>query len=488
MHPSFLISVILLLSVAISATAQQCSNGTVRFGSQCIRCPPGTQLDIPCQPCFIYQISTEFNSRDCTYCPEGQRPDPTKTRCIPDGCPPGSSVSERNEMQGNFVQEIEGALEDCYSCPFNEYRNSTMERCEECPGLSSILALDDRSGCRNCQPGEFLEIDPDEFRFCFNCPPGLTTFGLDETECVSENGPIECNDANSFVNVNGECTSCEVNQFRNITLNQCQDCPEFFSSAGGTQSFCQREFRRVLKCPKNTRWTAAGCQCNGNKRLVNGVCRSCPRGKESAVLHRCIQCDVTEFSNDDTSRCEKCPEGTYSGSTRGRRCVPLPKCPPGLELPAPGEDSVSYFGPAKCISSRTLCPRGLRRRALAGREGEKKALCENKMGHVVCPPSMVFNRVNRCIMCRKGFRLRKSKNSNRLQCVKCGPNSFSRGGLSRTCKPCKNGFTDFRRIDCICANGNVIDENGQCVPCEKPESELTRKTAPAGCFFLDRFF
>lgn len=318
---------------------------------------------------------------------------------------------------------------------------------------------------------------------------------------------------------------CEAGHF--VKDNVCTECP------AGTYQF-NTNANRCIKCPVGTFSVSPGAtdrvlcrRCHPGtfqNRMGASFCKPCKAGSDSrAGASQCVKCDRPGvFIDRDSSRCIRCPIGTYSDGSNPRECTSCgllsispwrsksnsdcSTCPPGtfftisghyppkmVCLPChagfyndgtfsfcrrcPGGFEARMRGATECDP----CPRGYARpfatvssvlaceRCADGfnTSGTGNVLCRRDGGG--CPLNTFVAKNGDCLRCPVGYILNKSKG----RCEPCGFGSISPGGLATTCTQCEQE-TDDNRSKCRCRGGYFFaSPNGPCIPCPAGTSKIS---------------
>merc|ERR1712072_1601728 len=418
-----------------------CNAGQFVDGNGCSDCPAGTfQPDIgstatKCQQCLVGEISGE-RAGTCLACPPGETTSgPGSTECVPVICAAGFLVDGDDCLKcipGTFQPDNESTATECPQCPVGETSGNGASACDACPagqttsGPGSTKCVDITcpageelvisGGSASCVPitcnaGQFVDGNG-----CADCPEGFTSEGGTATECT----PITC-DAGQFFD-GSECTDCAANTFQpdnGSSATQCQQCP------GGTRTITTGSDCFEFFC-------SAGSFAQGN------ACADCPAGTfqpdtgiATPAATECQLCPVGETSAEGAGACDACPPGQTTSAPGSTECVDI-TCPAGEELVISG-------GSASCVP--ITCNAGQFR-------GDKA--CE------LCPPG----------------EFQPKENFEGTDCEQCPVDTFSSSEGAGACEPCPIGqstATSVGQAECIdfaCPRGFFISEStNKCERC-----------------------
>lgn len=433
-----------------SPQCRKCPVGRVGICGKCVTCPAGTEISreiCACSKCYHgdQTISTE-NSLRCSSCPEGTVPNNERTECT------------RGKCRDGFFTAWYG----CEACSFNNFQRGNMRLCEDCPwGTVPFNKTGPNSRCVPCPAGSFVSAympKSDRRPRCLPCPKGTTTKSAGKFHCRR---PGEKCPADMFEDADGDCSVCDYNHRVDLVTRRCVPCPKNSVSERGI-------FKQCAPCQRFASTDRYGsCACRrGYHEGNDGKCTPCPAGTRTGLLG-CIPCPVGFFSKPLSEVCEECPEGMTTIKEGSSKCV-VAECKKGF---IEARLSRMGFRDGGCISGATGCPEGLR---LAIRGGA--ALCVRKDGTVVCPEGEIFNKRDKCIRCTLGDAL--MKRDGILACRTCPRSAVSPGGLSRSCTPCGNGFTNDEYA-CYCRNNHFINKKGRCTRC--PDQSEARGPNATSC-------
>lgn len=423
-----------------SAKCNPCQKGfTPTKGGKCLRCKPGTFVTpTGCKKCSPDHYNTKFNSYECLQCPHYTTASNDRKKCIKPDCPPGFRAIDSTSK--------------CERCHYYTLPDGSDSECDLCP--KRYYAPDNSSRCSLCPPGTFAEYVTENFEQtqCKNCDQGSNTIGFGKAACKKKG---EACPKGTFLDADGDCDSCTIEEYRNIHENKCKPCPPGQYGHGGLATSCtpclpgqifngffasNPLFNHVCTCPDGT-------------VLKNGRCTPCPKGtfNKGYAMDYCQKCDYNSFADKlGSTTCKKCPKGTSSLPTNGKSCVKLESCPKGFSHP---RDSLEYG----CVSLINGCPMNM---TLKQYGFNNNTVCTRPNGKPWCPPGYAF-RTDRCFSCGEGEYL-KTYSEHYTTCESC--DGFSRGGVSGKCKPCSSGYFG-RDGRCICQGSLYINEYGDCVPC-----------------------
>ncbi len=210
----------------------------------------------------------------------------------------------------------------CSICPPGQSRPKGSEVCVPCgPGSHRTNKTD--VGCALCPEGTFA--DGYGTAICTPCPTGLGTDGkIGQTECTacpigtysdgsSEGGCTPCPaGTNNPFKGNTECYACPAGSFSAEGAWNCKACSAGSFSAAGSPSCSDR-------CPANM-YVDFGIDAT----YGFAGCRSCPPGRWTKDQPVPLDLNSTD---DELCICEKCPEGTWSGSISSSCLAPRFACP-----------------------------------------------------------------------------------------------------------------------------------------------------------------
>lgn len=196
--------------------------------------------------------------------------------------------------------------------------------------------------------------------------------------------------------------------------------------------------------------------------MSDGTCAVCPPGVAKSDFsgpgQGCTRCLFERIApNPGTGDCETCPAGLVSNAEH-TKCV---TCPPGL-VARPPDEPLGWETMQSCVSPRTNCPLGAKRRLNHGRLN----FCQVRNCAVGSWPSYAG-----CRKCEPGFYYKEGKDPRWSQCRRCRVREVSEGGAQRVCDACENGFVRDAKNGsrCVCAGVNASGRGlrwGKCRLCE----------------------
>lgn len=502
-----------LLLISVAAMPDRCPSGTIRVGSNCKPCPPGTYHENPyadtCTPCprgtyFPYiggqgldvclpcpagtfnAIPRATSTAACLKCPPGTDSPPASRRCL--ACLPGtyyepcpsSSQYEPPPFRGvclfcNPGVDFEGACSSdgftnprcvkCRSGTFSSTANALS--CDRCPpGMTSS------PGSSTCRPGPstscgFFRVAGVRTGVCEDCPPGF----IGDSEVGST-----------------KCVPCPVGTFKNESVpGTCQACPAGQNTGISGASFCLPD---RTPCPPNYfRATTGACQhCTKFQRYNRRTnrCMSCPEGSfsDGNLATRCRRCpknmELVESiigrpecrcrpgwgwkEGSEGKKCVKCAKGTAGGGNF--YCLP---CSPGRYAPRRGLERCldcplgtlqPQSGQSRCVSILP-CPKGLIPSLHAG--------CVNPATN--CPPDhdrnvVYFFNLPQCIPdeCPAGTaRIYFDDRMREVSCGTCSPGWRYDASLQQ-CVSCPDNETSKGGLSTVCSECKLgkVFRSGQC--------------------------
>lgn len=454
-----------------SPTCTPCKPGFVSVrAAACVSCPPGTALPLrgtKCRRCSPRYFSSQPNLARCEACPTGTTSNAARTECVPRPCPLGT------EWNGYT----------CIPCPANRYRASGMLSCAPCPLRTVANAR--ATSCVACPPGTSIASMYAETytRYCDTCDGNFTTAAPSKPVCAVPSNPADRKECPKFTfrDADGDCNRCARDEFVKTAADgkrSCTPCPPGTWSPGGFTGAC-------IACGKDQdvlppfsiqslgdsrHITRCGCPAGhvlseAYDRIWNSVdlskvavCEKCPAGTYKSVGElRCEPCGPDEFSSAGAVACQKCPNGTYSLPKFGAACVPFPSCPKGFTVRDPIDG---------CVSGATGCPVGSEFK-FVGSGSFRKGVCVKANGKLACTSGTVYNGVDSCIQCSRGFYLSSEvvestgmngTNVTKWSCEQCRFGTYSDKENSYRCKNCPKGFIGTQDR-CLCDVGFYIDQH-----------------------------
>ena len=159
-----------------------------------------------------------------------------------------------------------------------------------------------------CLPG-YSSQEPGLYSACLPCPAGSYSAGFNSSECQPcAEGIFQASTCKQV------CETCPMNYYSDVRAIVCTSCPQFSSSAPGSQS-------------------RASCVCNTGYELYNAsdgasACRACLPG---TYLRNgtCVHCDENTFTDVKASTtCKSClaQTATYNYPCIGCQCDKGHKC------------------------------------------------------------------------------------------------------------------------------------------------------------------
>lgn len=277
----------------------------------------------------------------------------------------------------------------CNKCPEGTYSNQVGTifswLCELCP--ENHISPEGASNCTPCPTGTVRAT----LNHCGRCPPGTYFVKPDCENCVSSQ------------------VSYKPNQL------YCKDCPNGFKPT---------------------------------PERHNCIKEDCPPGEiyiPSQYICESILCpDPFQYDLPNMQGCGNCPPRSYSDS-RSTRCR---RCPPGTFL---YDDTIGdAFSCERCRNGTITY-------------GHSKSLCRKIGGD--CPNNSFKDADGDCDRCFPN----EYRNMRLKRCVPCPPHTWSRGGVVTKCSVCQPGQDPtfdryWIKTPCTCPEGQV-NRNGKCVKC-----------------------
>lgn len=253
-------------------------------------CPAGQfgNGGISCWPCFFGTIAPKEGQFTCDICPEDQESNSERTACVPKSDP--TPVNPNGCQPGSFLDQGE-----CSSCPVGMISTTVdQEKCTSCPG--SEMPNESQTGCipqskdkptrpidkLPCPAGLFGTGDDD----CTPCPPG---------EISSEPGQLKC-------------TKCDDSEVPNLIRSLC------VPSNGASTSSPPPTTTTTENPAATTTETTATPDANG---IV-----PCPPGTFGGGNGSCWQCFFGTVSPGGQQTCDECNPETEESNSERTACIP----------------------------------------------------------------------------------------------------------------------------------------------------------------------
>ncbi|KAL4708360.1 hypothetical protein ACJJTC_019596, partial [Scirpophaga incertulas] len=411
------------------------NNGNCVPWDKCPQCPPNQQYD-PCDdPC---------NRRACNF-------DPTLVRCPLPPMLGDSRCIARCRCKDGYMSNINGTCVPENECPCKGDENAVRGCGTKCGQLCSDIGRKRPPICNS----------DDCVLFGCDCREGFFYDSVSK-KCVR---PEQCQ------------PQCPANEVLSDCANGCQKktCRELLSSS---------------KCTLDPNECKRGCVCaTGYLRSDNGTCvpiGTCPGPvcKENEVLTSCARTGCRRwFCSEgvvciDSTTCEPgcdCAEGYLLDENN--RCIPEKECP-NSPFNCKENQIYSTCSNIRCsvrscsdVNSTKVCVPTKPRVCLPGCICAKGYFLDPK-GNCVpperCPPTLTCKRNEVVSTCANN----------------CGEKRYCRDitNPSPVCSTIESCVTG-----CVCADGYLRDDNGDCIPIEKcPElscqqNEIFSPCANSGC-------
>lgn len=217
-------------------------------------------------------------------------------------------------------QNIQGTVEwdDIMFSP----NDTKMCQCSKINRESEFFNIDlfNRDTCDRCTIGKYCNGAGQ-----FQCPDDTYSFG-GYTACLECTKGLACKD--------GIATTCNATQFKNVTSNQCEECPLDSGCRNTDRFICLpgtygQGLRHCIPCEPGTYCDENGCTS----------CEACPPGTTSNYLRTyCYDCPVGHYSPDGSS-CMSCPDNTYADEVGSSGCI---SCPDGTNTTCTGASDIFF--------------------------------------------------------------------------------------------------------------------------------------------------
>lgn len=482
-NPIFLL---LIALVPLAFAQPTCEQGTIRAGSTCQPCDPGTYQPsrnrnscIDCPAGTFNVFPGAFNLEQCAPCGENTFSTPASTFCTP--CAPGlvsrinSTVCTTCEPGFKLTLDRTHLTDEisCLPCPANFINPARSLRCTRCP--DGTISSQAHTVCKPCKVGTAFELHgfnfftDGEMAVCPECLVNTFASTRGTVQCpLCPLGTTSRRGASS-------CTPCPPNTFRpNLVFRRCIPCDTGLTSKGIGAAGCRHPTKG---CPFNTFEDGMG------------ECRGCLAGQRLDLTSKtCVPCANGQISQGGaTTTCSGCPlnmrPATSATILEGSKCVCSPgyvddgvqgckPCPAGSEWFAPYENVIrivlrrqntflqpvcqrckpGFFAPQPGTVKCRLCPLNTYSTV------EGSAVCYD------CPPNSV-SRVGdptdkrlrykssrtTCFDARFGCEAGRSRRAGSIFAKKCSISTAT------SCLE-KQFFTNFRRENCLsCRTGFGIE-------------------------------
>lgn len=443
---------------------RRCPSGTFskEGASVCKKCPPNTVSEEWSPKCLRCGPGKEVQFRNCGKCAKGSYSSAIANLDCTD-CPPGFTTKRKGAKRASDCTKIPPPRcvimnkPSCGNCDQGSFFNAELQ-CEPCPPGTFSKRRGARS-CTLCPPGTFAAFSFSDR--CAPCPAGSSSTVAGSRICKINGAPCP---SNHFEDNNGVCQTCDRSSRYDVPSKSCKPCPEGTFTTGGIDTTCK-------SCPSGFEYVPSlqDCLCEPGRFLTpSGTCQLCPMGTRRTSNSEgplCARCSRGTFSNKlGAVECTPCPEGMFQDEEGQNQCKP---CPPGSRP----EPLFSRF----CVSTRTDCQPGFTR----VNRGGSFFRCEQSP----CPPGTYFKPDGpngpECTKCFPGQRFITSSK----QCVQCGPQEVSNGGLQTTCTRCPNNFFRYgpEGDNCRCIESGFGLQNGKCEECPAGTFGLYYKSTCTKC-------
>lgn len=342
------------------------------------------------------------------------------------------TLSNKSCGPGAFLRGSE-----CVFCPPGTFQNGTnAESCHLCPAgfyieVSGAQGLD---LCQPCPQGTFsTTLGATSASACKPCPSGLVSLS-GSSKCIA------CRPGTAI-------TKCDFGDMgpvpEGIIGTWCKGCCE--CPTVPQELKCRDCWPRRFAERKNS-FECEPCKSGFTAEEGMPKCKKCPAGTSPGNGVKCYPCSRGYFNDQKIMECRRCPPGHVPNRQMGATgCVP---CPEGTK-----QDENDFMS---CVS----CPDNGNRGIIGG------SFCAPP--NTPCADIFFRNKQNACQRCTTFERLDRLK----MECVSCGPNEVSQGGLSEVCNACPRGT--------FVGESSAISFSGQ-AGCECVPGWTRSRSPPYGC-------
>eukprot|EP00435_Cladocopium_sp_Y103_P014915 s647_g3.t1 len=440
-----------LLRIAAGPSQNRAAQPTTLSQADCgpLRCfLDGDRLATYSQDCPVGRWTDAEGLSECAFCPAGRI-----------GLQAGQSLLENACSSCSPGRSSEPGGSSCFGCAAGTWAAEGSE-CLPCPSgrWSSTVEATNLASCQQCDPGRFnQQIGASSINACEQCALGTWNNQLGASECAN------CT-AGRFLSSVGataveQCLACGTGRASTAGARTCEDCPPGRHAPDETSASC-------IEC-------SAGSY---SQEALSSSCVSCAAGRFSSQPgasngEACQDCIPGRFSLENSSQCEECEPGGWSGFVRQTRCE---QCAAGTASsqrgattkewcllcgrgnfslsgaascsPCPAGRAANLVGASaceKCAAGRytstegatecEACPSG---RSASSTGSSSEEACE------ICPPGRLAPEVGAasCDQCQPG---RWQQLPGATGCNLCPPgtsNSAPGGSSDSLCAPCGLGL------------------------------------------------
>ena len=462
---------------SVTSAACVCDRARSPDGPACAPCAPGTHKpdkgNHSCVPCEQDTYATT-DGLECRPCPG-----PTSYLNASATVDAGSTEAECTCTEGHTLE-----ASSCVPCPAGSFKVNVGEHaCTFCGSANTTYS-------QNIYHSYSEEVGANKSTTCQECP---TNAGADEY-LVGPEAPMDSVDAclcfggyelvgsdvsggcigcvNYTVRVGfgvDNCTVCDANHYYVSSFEACEPCV-----LSGVDS---EEHVAVY----NSEYPAANwgrnqqeCTCRVGFQLVSSRCERCPAGsfRDSLAASQCAPCPANTFAGEGAVTCDQCPR--HSTSSGGSRTLNDCLCVPGFvwngtacEACAPGTfkaeaDEVGARGVCEQCASGSYSPVFGASECVACGPHTESSLPRNALWQCFCREGFGAS-AGLCEICLYGYYSNTTHLMNAstpgavlVECVACPPNMSTLNHASTSL------------ADCACVPGHGKDPAAllaACAPC-----------------------
>ena len=206
-------------------------------GKQGIPCVIDGSVNTCCEDCTPGKIATTSMNVDasCEMCDKGKSQlHHAQSTCLP--CIPGLYSDDLGSVSclqcdTNTYSSVSGRKKPCINCPKGRSSSKASSSCSACASGSKIEFVNGISICSSCPPGTFSK-GTNQIN-CQNCSSGLYSSLTAAASCLECLPGFYQNEQGS-----GSCLPCFSGRFRDMSNNECVNCPKgYYQSKIGQASW-----------------------------------------------------------------------------------------------------------------------------------------------------------------------------------------------------------------------------------------------------------
>ncbi|EAS04209.2 zinc finger lsd1 subclass family protein, partial (macronuclear) [Tetrahymena thermophila SB210] len=460
----------------------KCNSTYYLYNSQCIlACPDGytSDSDNTCQACHSTCLTCSSpSSTSCLTCRDNNYLNPDRT--CKESCP--------SQFWGDDSKwQCKQCDAPCYNCQNPGNSNS----CTSCSGTLYLLGNQCSSDC----PAHTFKLTQTFNNICQTCHSSCKT-----CDGATSNNCLSCEAPDLFYQKGSKTCSdtCQLNQFKNTSNQECTSCHTTCASCSGPQNnqclSCSGalflfENQCIPDCPENYFKNTLNNQCtlcHANCLTCNGSgsnnCLSCsPSSLLDLSSHQCVsECSSNQYSDTILNQCKQCDSTCLTCDGSGINSC-LSCLGPNLFYQADSKSCVTICRPnqfqdainqlcSSCDPSCKTCSGPSSSNCLTCSRG--LILHDNECINS-CPEQFYYDVVNDiCSPCNSKCLTCSGSGSD--NCLSCKLNTYLDPSTHRCVEGCnKNQYIDHvskecKQCDILCKTCYGPDSNN-CLSCEGPD-------------------